>query len=205
MPLDLEEQIFQRARKAWFTWILLLVLLGVYLLSAGPSWRRIVFGPLAESLMNFGALNAKKVDNGDWTRLFRSVFLHGDLLHLALNGFALFVLGRIGEGIYGVWRFALLIGLSGFLGSVLSWSMGATNTVGASGAIFGLLGALVVYGWKRRESLNTAFGQALRKQLAFWGIVNLAVGFAIPFVDNAAHCGGLVAGLLLGMVLGDRQ
>lgn len=205
MSDDLEERIFSSAAKAWLTWAVVFILVLVYAYSAGLSFQRMVFGPIPATLKNFGALDSQLIDGGDWTRLIRSLCLHGDLLHLSFNALALVVLGRIGEGIYGPWRFFFLLLVSGICGSVLSWAMGASNTVGASGAIFGLLGALVIYGWKQRSELDSELGQALRKKLAFWGGLNLAVGFAIPFVDNAAHCGGLIGGLLMGMILGGRQ
>ena len=94
--------------------------------------------------------------------------------------------------------------LSGLAGAFLSWSMGATRTVGASGAIFGLLAALCIFGWKYREEMRGELGDLLRRRLLFWGSLNLCVGLIIPNIDNPSHFGGFICGCLLGAIVGHR-
>ena len=146
-------------------------------------------------------------------RLFTSMFLHGGLLHLTLNMFMLFQIGMLAEMVWGRWRFFLIYILSGLFGSVASsiwyghWS--ASNfivSVGASGALMGISGACLVHSLVAKfktsdvldgqaESAVHVDFQALLKVVG----VNLAMGFAIPGVDNACHVGGVLSGMLIAV------
>lgn len=159
------------------------------------------------ALIGWGANNRFAVlGNGEWWRPITATFLHGNPLHIALNGYALYMLGIEVEAFFGRVRFAMLYSASGLAGSVASIAfmpvVGAS--VGASGAIFGLIGALGVYfGLNRR-----LFGKMGTAQ--FWNIIiviviNLGIGLVGIFpIDNSAHIGGLVAGSAMGFVLCPR-
>ena len=111
MENDLEDRIFFNARKAWCTWSLGVLLTFVYFYSTGVSVEHMLFGPSDQTLKNFGSIDSLLIDAGDWTRLFRSLSLHGDLLHLMFNILVLIVLGRIMEGIlWRAWLFLLFLG-----------------------------------------------------------------------------------------------
>jgi membrane associated rhomboid family serine protease len=147
-------------------------------------------------LFDQGALvgAAVRVD-GDWYRLVTAMFLHGSLLHLAFNMLALYWLGTIVEQALGTWRFLLLYFVSGIAGSAgaLLLSNEFAVTVGASGAIFGIMGAWLVLEYM---ATGTFAGQALGLI-----VLNLALTFAIPNISVGGHLGGLVGGILATFAL----
>ena len=152
-------------------------------------------------LLQFGALYGPWIAAGEYWRLFTAMFLHIGLLHLAFNGFGLLIFGRIVEGIYGPVRFGLIYVLAGLFGSVASYLLNSASIgAGASGAIFGVLGALAAFFLARREVLGEVGRQNLTG-LAVIAAINLVFGFIQPGIDNWAHMGGLAAGFALGMAL----
>lgn len=155
-------------------------------------------------LLALGANETAHVLAGQWWRLLASLFLHSGVLHLLMNGWALYQLGSLFERWVGAGRMLTVYFASGIAGSVASlfWTRGLS--VGASGAIFGVLGALITF-LLRRRSLLLPYARSLLGQLVMWAVINIALGFSIAFIDNAAHLGGLAAGLLLGLVLNDRR
>ncbi len=146
-------------------------------------------GPAA--LNQLGALNSAAIVDGQWWRLLTVMVLHAGLVHFALNSLALYLYGPTLERLLGSGRFLALYVISGFVGSAASFTVGRTTLgVGASGAIFGLLGALIAYAWRRRDRGGMAQLQGL---LLIVGI-NLFLAVSIPNIDNAAHIGGLLGG-----------
>ncbi len=138
------------------------------------------------------------------------MFLHDGFLHILFNGWALYQLGSLFELWLGSSRlFAtyFLSGIAGSFASVLWNTFGRGDlerpSVGASGAIFGLLGGLIAFLLRRRSRL-TPLAKSLLTQLLFWAGLNLFLGATFPLIDNAAHIGGLVAGLAIGLLLRDR-
>ncbi len=162
-------------------------------------------------LMRLGADQAAAVWQGEWWRLLACIFLHGGLLHLLFNGWALYQLGSLFELWLGSQRLLVtffVAGIASSFGSVL-WSTYARGeldrpSVGASGAIFGLFGALIAFLFRRRSRL-LPFAKSLLTQLVFWAVLNLVLGATFPMIDNAAHVGGLIAGLAIGLMLRDRS
>ena len=145
---------------------------------------------------NYGPL---VTENHQYHRLFTSMFMHANFLHIAFNMYALYLLGSQAEGFFGKTKFLTIYILSGLSGSLLSilLNQGAVS-VGASGAIFGILGALLYFGFNYRVYL----GNTLIKEILPIILINLAFGFAITGVDNYAHIGGLVVGLTTAMATG---
>lgn len=143
-----------------------------------------------------GAIPAA-IDNGDWYRLLTPMLLHGHLLHLGLNMIVLWIYGPSLEQAYGTARFLAVYVVSGFCGGALSFAFASCGSVGvgASGAIFGVVGALLVHLYRRRRS--TFVAGYLRDLTLFIGI-NLVFGFLFPGIDYFAHIGGLVAGAAIG-------
>ena len=125
--------------------------------------------------------------NGEWYRLMRAAFLHGSFLHIAFNMYVLFALGPALERILGHVRFLVLYIVAALGGGVASYAFSDIRTisVGASGAIFGLMGALLVAGRRLGHDI---------RQVAMLLAVNVVIGFLAPGVDWRAHLGGLVAG-----------
>ncbi len=139
--------------------------------------------------------------NGQYWRLLTPVFLHAGLAHLAFNGYALFVIGRDTESFYGSAWFTAIYFLSGVAGSVAWYLLGTADpSLGASGAIFGLIGAEAAF-FLRNRQLFGAFGRQRLANVAIMLAINLFLGFTIANVNNIAHLGGLVAGFLLGLAL----
>ena len=152
-------------------------------------------------LLQFGAMFGPLIASGEYWRLFTAMFLHVGLLHLAFNGFGLLIFGRIVEGIYGPVRFALIYILAGLFGSVASYLLNSIAIgAGASGAIFGVLGALAAFYLARREMLGEMGRQSLTGLAVIAGF-NLIFGFTQPGIDNWAHMGGLAGGFAIGMAL----
>lgn len=160
-------------------------------------------------LAQLGAIVPEYIRGGEYWRLLTAMFLHGDgsivgdALHLGMNLLALFQLGSLYELMFGSKRFAFIYFAAGLTASITSAlrldPFGAS--VGASGAIFGILGAFVFSvlrspKWRHERAAKNLVGQCV-----FWILANIAIGARIPQIDNAAHLGGLAAGLLLGFVL----
>ena len=152
----------------------------------------------SRTLFELGAMQPLAIAvDGQYWRFFTSMFLHTGLLHLGFNMYALYLFGDLVEDIYGRVNFLAIYFLSGFLGGVASYTFGSPYViaVGASGAIFGLIGAWAAYNYKRR---GTALGSANLRSAATIVAINLVLGFTIPGIDNLAHIGGLVAGGVAG-------
>ncbi|MEZ5184609.1 MAG: rhomboid family intramembrane serine protease [Candidatus Nanopelagicales bacterium] len=142
---------------------------------------------------NWGMWPAAVAINGEWFRLLSSVFLHGSLLHLAFNMYVLYVLGPPLERLLGHARFLILFLIAGLGGAAASFAFSSVNTVsvGASGAIFGLMGALVVAGRHLKADITQV--------LVLIGI-NVMIGFIAPGIDWRAHLGGLLTGAAVAFV-----
>lgn len=136
---------------------------------------------------------------GEYYRLFTAMFLHGDIQHLAFNMYSLWALGSNLERMMPKWKYVILYIVAGLGGSYLSHRMmGDIVSIGASGAIFGLLGALIGYVMKHREMFRRG---ALMNLLIIAGI-NLAWGFQPGSgIDNFGHLGGLITGFLLSLII----
>jgi membrane associated rhomboid family serine protease len=160
-----------------------------------------------DKLVNLGAtFPAAIVVQHQYWRLITSMFLHGSLLHILFNMYALYLFGYLVESAFGKARFIAIYFVSGFLASVTSFLFIPPNTagVGASGAIFGLLGAWVAYNYRRRGSPLASMH--LRNAM-FLVVLNLVIGVSVPGIDLSAHIGGFIAGMACGTVAegwGDR-
>ncbi len=145
---------------------------------------------------------------GQYWRLFTAMFLHGSIMHIFLNMLSLFFIGRIVEALYGPVRYLTIYFLSGIAGGLLYLltSPAGLPLVGASGAIFGVFGALGVFYIINRRALG-AYGRGAIANWFFWIGLNLIFGFTVGsgFIAMAAHIGGLIAGMILGWVLMPRM
>ncbi|OWM81833.1 RHOMBOID-like protein 5 [Punica granatum] len=162
-----------------------------------------MLGPSISTLEQLGGLERKLVvDNGESWRLVSCIWLHAGALHLAANMLSLIVVAISLEQEFGFLKIGVLYvlaGIGGSLLSTLSTSNGSSISVGASGALFGLLGAMLselITNWTIYANKCTAL-----ITLVIVVVLNMAIGLLIPHVDNSAHIGGFVAGFLLGFVL----
>ena len=151
----------------------------------------------------WGANFGPATQDGQWWRLVSAMFIHFGVLHLGMNLWALRDIGRLVERLYGGWRFVTIYGVSGILGNLLSLVVQGNHAVsgGASGAIFGLYGALLVFLWRERQQVAPSEFRWLFGGASLFSGLILLMGWVIPGIDNAAHAGGLVAGALSGWML----
>ena len=152
-------------------------------------------------LLRFGAMFGPLIANGEYWRLFTAMFLHVGFMHLLFNGIGLLIFGRLLERIFGHYRFTTIYVLAGLSGSVASYTFNPVGIgAGASGAIFGVLGALAAFFLLRRDFLGNV-GRRYLSALGLIATINLFLGFIIPGIDNWAHLGGLGGGIVLGLAL----
>lgn len=144
------------------------------------------------------ALNRDLVLSGKYYLLLTSAFAHAGIFHLLVNMYSLYIVGSQVENYFGRLRFIAIYVLSALSGSLMSIVMHNTFSVGASGAIFGLLGCLLYFGYHYRLYLSNA----LKSQIIPVILINLLIGFSVSGIDNAAHIGGLVGGYLATMIVG---
>lgn len=153
-------------------------------------------------LIEYGANLDVLVKNGEYYRLLTSMFLHSGLFHLFFNMYALYIIGPQVESFFGKTKYLIIYLLSGISGSLLSVAFNVnTVSVGASGAIFGLFGALLYFGYNYRGYL----GNVIKSQILPVVIINLIFGFISTGVDVAGHIGGLIGGIIVSSVLGSSD
>jgi rhomboid protease GluP len=160
-----------------------------------------VFSPSGRMLATLGMTGAFAWAEGRWWTLLTAIYLHGSLLHILFNVLWIRQLGPAVQEAYGPARLVVLFTAGGVAGFALSNLIGVPFTIGASGAIFGLLGAMVAYGQKR----GGAFGALMLRQYGQWALVLFLFGFFMAGVNNFAHAGGFLGGLLAGLALSPAE
>ena len=185
----METDAILEPKKPIITVGLLIVIILVYLYGIFTNSDLLVY--------NFG-IYREFIRNGEIYRLLTGAFIHIDLIHLICNCYALFIIGNMVEGYFGKYKFLIIYLVSAITGSLLSIAMSSGFSIGASGAIFGLLGALLYFGYHYR----VYFGSVILGRIIPVIIVNLAIGFMISGIDNFAHIGGLIGGFLISKALG---
>jgi len=138
---------------------------------------------------------------GEYWRLVMPMFLHGGWLHILGNSYALYILGPILERVYGYGRYATIYVAAGVGGAFLSTAVSKNVSVGASGAIFGIAGAMLVTGYVHRDVIPRRWGRAFGRGMIPFIALNLAIGFSVHGIDNWGHLGGLASGVLLAFVI----
>ena len=152
-----------------------------------------------EQVYNLFASYGPFVKMGEYYRLLTAAFLHANIAHLIFNMYALWIIGMQLESFIGRWRYLVVYLFSAITGSLLSVIITPDAvSVGASGAIFGLLGALLYFGYHYRVYLGTV----IKSQIIPLIVINLLLGFMVPGIDNAAHIGGLIGGALIMIGVG---
>lgn len=176
--------------KPFSTWIVLACLIAVGLCQ--PVFQA------KESIQAAGLVKGL-VWQGEWWRLLTCTTLHANFMHIWMNGLSLLNLGKLVESLASRYYLGLIFLVSAISGSIFSLLlMPNATSVGASGGLMGLIGFLVVLGQRRKELIPKNFSRSLIVNLCLIGAIGL-VGF--EFIDNAAHCGGLVAGFLTGRLV----
>ena len=183
----MNEDVFT-PKKPIVTYALIIINVIVFLLSL-----------FNESIIQMFAVNRFFIaDLGQYYRLLTGIFLHANFLHLIFNMYALYVIGMQLESFLGKGKYLAVYLLSGLGGSMLSIFFSNGYSVGASGAIFGLMGALLYFGYHYRVYLDSV----VKSQIIPLIVLNLLIGFTSTGIDNWAHIGGLVGGILATMAVG---
>jgi len=153
-------------------------------------------------LRHFGANFGPDTLSGQWWRLITYMFLHGGVMHIFFNMWCLWDLGRLCESLYGRWTYAAIYFITGITGGLASigWNPGVLS-VGASGAIFGLAGALIASFYLGEFSLPRVAISGTLRSLVIFAVFNIVIGQFFGGVDNACHIGGLVSGLIIGALI----
>lgn len=184
------EKIFS-PKKPVVTYILIVLNLMVFLYG-------ILHGN--DELINMFGNNYELVQNGEFYRLFTCMFVHADILHILFNMIALYSIGPVVERYYGKSKFLLIYLVSGLLGSIFSgvFMTADSISIGASGAIFGLLGSICYFTYYYRATLQGILRGSIMPVI----IINLVIGFLSSSIDLSAHIGGLIGGILISMAIG---
>lgn len=189
-----------RKNKQWLiTYVLIAMNILMYLISAFLSEN--IFDIDIRVLIYLGAKFNPLIDIGQYYRLVTCTFLHGGLMHIALNMYALYAIGPLIERTYGKSKFLLIYFVSGIMSSFFSYKFSSKVSIGASGAIFGLLGAALVLSIKMRRVI----GEDFRRNIISVILVNIIIGVSISNIDNFGHLGGLVGGILVSMLIFKRK
>lgn len=153
-----------------------------------------------DELINMFGNNYELVQNGEFYRLFTCMFVHADILHILFNMIALYSIGPVVERYYGKSKFLLIYLVSGLLGSIFSgvFMTADSISIGASGAIFGLLGSICYFTYYYRATLQGILRGSIMPVI----IINLVIGFLSTSIDLSAHIGGLIGGILISMAIG---
>jgi rhomboid protease GluP len=167
----------------------------------GGGGLSILWGMSGQALYRFGANVPFSSGIWVWWRLVTAMFLHGGLIHIGFNMMVLMDIGPVVEEVYGSARFLFVYVATGMCGFVLSALRGHALSVGASGALLGLIGVMIAITTKR----GGAAMQVLRSRLVSWVVTIFVLGFLITGVDNWAHFGGLASGFALGKLFSDRE
>ena len=173
--------------SSWLTYVLLVMTIGVYLLQLASQN---LLGADLPAL--YGMKINEAINSGQVWRLLTPVFLHGSLLHIGFNMYALYIFGRGLEKRYGTMRFATLYFLGALAGNTLSFLLSPNPSLGASTAVFGLAAAEGVFIYRNRQFFGQAGRSMLINILTILG-VNLLLGLS-PGIDNWGHLGGLIGG-----------
>lgn len=157
--------------------------------------------PKSGSLLKLGMGGAVPLSYGHWWTLITATYLHGGVLHILFNMLWLRQIGPLVVELFGASRFFIIYTFAGLSGALVSALAGTPFFVGASGAIFGLFGALIYYGWHR----GGTFGSTIFRQMLIWAAIGLVFGFMQPRVDNWGHIGGFIGGVAAAVVLGYQE
>jgi membrane associated rhomboid family serine protease len=205
------QDLLQRAEKDTAVWralmfmgrpepvtlVLLVILAVVYLIG-----DVLLSSDLQEKFLLWAGNSSATVQDGEWWRVFTALFLHANWLHLTMNGAGLWIFGTAVEKTMGRWRFLVIFLLAGALGNLASAFVAHYDVaIGASGGIFGVIGAFAVVVWRLRSPMYHALRRRLLVVLALMVATDFTIGGLEPQVDNLAHVGGFVSGILITLIL----
>lgn len=166
-----------------------------FLLSAALSGS--ILNINEEVLVLLGAKYNSGIAEGQYYRLITCMFLHGGIVHIGLNMYALYAIGPLVERVYGKVKYLLIYFIGGISASLLSYLMSPSISIGASGAIFGLMGACLVLAVKMKKRIGKSFFNNILTVI----VINLIIGLSLPDIDNFGHVGGLLGGIVTAVAV----
>ncbi|GAA4403759.1 rhomboid family intramembrane serine protease [Quisquiliibacterium transsilvanicum] len=200
---DFAARLAQATPRTWATQAIVVANVAIWLamLATGTDPMR----PDVQSLIDWGANLLPLTVDQPW-RLMTATILHAGLVHLGFNMWVLWDAGRIAERFYGSLQFLLIYLISGLFGSLASLFFAARTgvSVGASGAIFGVVGALLAALFTKQSKLPPGLAASMRSSMLLFVGYSLFMGFISSFIDNAAHIGGLLSGFAAAVILAER-
>lgn len=189
MKVSMETDNILKPKVPIVTYVLLGIIVTIFLIIQTMDQNLVI--------LKYG-LQRDLVKMGEVYRLITAAFIHVDITHIITNAYSLFIIGRLVESYFGKKKFTIIYFFSAITASLLSICMSESFSIGASGAIFGLLGSLLYFGFHYR----VYFGNVLIRQIVPIIILNLGIGFIVPGIDNFAHIGGLIGGYLISRGMG---
>jgi rhomboid protease GluP len=205
-PVDHNEfvwRLHQATPRTWVTPILVGISVAVWLLNVAVGISPMA--PRAVELLMWGGNHLPLTLEQPW-RLVSATFLHAGIIHLAFNMWALWDTGRLAERFYGNGQLLLIYAVAGLSGSIASLYFSARTgvSVGASGAIFGVVGCLLAAIFTKARKLPPGLVASMRSSMLLFVGYSLFMGFVAGFIDNAAHIGGLAGGFVMGLLLAEK-
>lgn len=187
------EKIF-KPKIPIMTYILIAINIVIYIFG--------VFFTNYDVFLNVFSIHGPSIRAGQYYRLLTGIFIHSGIFHILFNCYALYILGSQIESFFGKVKFTIIYLFSGLIGALFSMTFGGNYaSVGASGAIFGLMGSLLYFGYYYRIYL----GNVVKSQIIPLIVTNLVIGLISPGIDNYAHIGGLLGGILITIALGVKD
>ena len=187
-------------KESLVTYILICVNILIFIITAFLS--KSIYNINSYTLIELGAKVNVLINNGQPWRLITCTFLHGGLAHIAFNMYALKIIGSEVEYVYGKIKYIVIYLISALGGSIFSYLFNANSiSVGASGAIFGLLGAMIIFGIRHKNKIGKAYIMNLFKVL----LINIFIGVTLSNIDNGAHIGGLIFGGTSALLIRDKK
>lgn len=186
--------------KPWITIGIIAINVLMYLVTAYFSYvyaKGSIFNSDTNVLIMLGAKVNELIQKGQYYRLISCMFLHGGIVHLGVNMYSLYAIGPMVEKVYGRLKYVAIYFISGICASIFSYIFSTSVSIGASGAIFGLLGAVLIFAIKSKGKTGNAFIRSILSVI----FINIFIGATLPNIDNFAHIGGLVGGMLIAFLV----
>ena len=186
--------------KPWITRGIIAINIIMYIVTAYLSYvyaNGSIFNSDTRVLILLGAKVNELIAKGQYFRLVSCMFLHGGIVHVGVNMYSLYAIGPMVEKVYGKAKYIAIYFVSGICASILSYICSTSVSIGASGAIFGLLGAVLVFAIKSKGKAGSGFIRSILSVI----FINIFIGVALPNIDNFGHIGGLIGGMLIAFLV----
>ncbi|MBU3181810.1 rhomboid family intramembrane serine protease [Clostridium psychrophilum] len=186
--------------KPWITIGIIAINVIMYLVTAYLSLvyaKGSIFNSDINVLIMLGAKVNNLISQGQYYRFVSCMFLHGGIVHIGVNMYSLYAIGPMVERVYGKVKYIAIYFISGICASIFSYVFSTDVSIGASGAIFGLLGAVLILAIKSKEKTGSGFIKSILSVIC----INIFIGATMPNIDNFAHVGGLLGGMLIAFMV----